>query len=48
MNNNTLHGKSLLDYVFVTKDINGLLLSMYVDEKKCILNGVVQKGKEIY
>ena len=34
VNNNNPDGKSVLDYVCITKDISDLLLSMYVDEKK--------------
>ena len=34
VNNNNPDEKSVLDYVCITKDIDDLLLSMYVDEKK--------------
>ena len=40
VNNNNPDEKSVLDYVCITKAINDLLLSMYVDEKKCILPDV--------
>ena len=40
VNNNNPDEKSVLDYVCITKDITDLLLSMYVDEKKCILRGL--------